>query len=194
MGLVSSDVAIRFPPWKTDAVDELTVLALRAKGGSRPALERFVSETRPDVLKLVRYLGRPADPDDLVQETYERALRTLHLYRGDGPARAWLFSIARRVCIDAGRRSSRRRRLADRLTSQMPPDIHLDAAWIEVEESLAILDADRREAFVLTQFLGLSYEEAAVTIGCPIGTVRSRVARARMQLLDDPALIDRRRA
>lgn len=175
-------------------MDELTVLALRAKGGSRPALERFVAETRPDVLKLVRYLGRPAEPDDLVQETYERALRTLHLYRGDGPARAWLFSIARRVCIDAGRRSGRSRRLADRLTAHTSPEVHVDGAWIEVEELLATLDPDRREAFVLTQFLGLSYEEAAETIGCPIGTVRSRVARARMQLLDDPSFIDRRHA
>jgi RNA polymerase sigma-70 factor, ECF subfamily len=174
-------------------VDELTVLMLRAKGGSRAALDRFVSETRPDVVKLCRYLGSPSEADDLAQETYERAIRNLHLFRGDGPARAWLFSIARRVCADAVRRSGRRRRLADRLAAQAPSDMHLDGSWLEVEELLADLDPDRREAFVLTQFLGLSYEEAAQTIGCPIGTVRSRVARARMQLLDRPCMDEHRR-
>lgn len=174
-------------------MDELTVLALRAKGGSRTALERFVAETRPDVLALCRYLGRPADPEDLVQETFERALRSLHLYRGDGPARAWLFAIARRVCVDSARRSGRRRRLTDRLIAEAEPDGRLDGSWVEVEEMLAGLDPDRREAFVLTQFLGLSYEEAASAIGCPIGTVRSRVARARMQLLDDPVMDEHRR-
>ena len=52
-----------------------------------------------------------------------------------------------------------------------------------VDDLLDVLDPDRREAFVLTQLVGLSYEEAAAVVGCPIGTIRSRVARARADLL-----------
>lgn len=174
-------------------MDELTVLALRAKGGDRTALERFFAMARPDVHRLCQYLGRPGDPDDLTQETLERALGSIHRYRGDGPARGWILSIARRVCADATRRRGRRRRLAERMIATGEPDHHIDGTWLEVEELLDSLDDGRRDAFVLTQFLGLSYEETAAILDCPIGTVRSRVARARMQLIEDPAL-DRHRS
>lgn len=59
---------------------------------------------------------------------------------------------------------------------------------MEIDDLLRGLDSDRREAFVLTQLVGLSYEEAADAIGCPIGTIRSRVARARNQLLEAETL------
>lgn len=160
-----------------------TVLALRAKAGDRRALDELVAVTQPAVWRLCRYLGSPVDPDDLTQETYERALRSLHRFRGDGDARAWLLSIARRVCVDATRRSARQRRLADRIVAVTPVESHRDPHWLEVEELLGSLDPVRREAFVLTQFIGLSYEEAAEVAGIPVGTIRSRVARARHDLL-----------
>lgn len=53
-----------------------------------------------------------------------------------------------------------------------------------LDDVLADLDPDRREAFVLTQYVGLSYEEAAAVVGCPVGTIRSRVSRARSDLAD----------
>lgn len=159
------------------------MLALRAKAGDRRALHDFVAETRPAVWRLCRFLGAPTDPDDLTQETYERALGALHRFRGDGSARAWLLGIARRVCADATRRSIRQRRLAEKVIASTPPDLHHDASWLETDEMLALLDGDRREAFVLTQFVGLSYDEAAEVVGCPVGTIRSRVARARSDLI-----------
>lgn len=58
----------------------------------------------------------------------------------------------------------------------------------EADVSTSDLDDKRRTAFVLTQLVGLSYEEAAATVGCPIGTIRSRVARARQQLVNNDAL------
>ena len=164
-------------------MDELTVLALRAKGGDRAALAAFFAMARSDVHRLCSYLGRPGDPDDLTQETFERALQSLHRFRGDGPARSWLLSIARRVCADATRRRGRRRRLHDRLICEAP-DHHCDDHWTEVADVLQVLDRDRYEAFVMTQFLGLSYQEAAAALECAVGTVRSRVARARMQLIE----------
>ena len=90
-------------------MDHLTVLALRAKAGDRNALDRLVTETLSDVLGVCRYLGKPSDPEDLAQETYARALGSIHRFRGDGSARAWLLSIARRVCADATRSAIKNR-------------------------------------------------------------------------------------
>jgi RNA polymerase sigma-70 factor (ECF subfamily) len=160
---------------------------MRAKTGDRAALDEFVAETLSDVIGVCRYLGRPSDPDDLAQETYTRALGAIHRYRGEGSARAWLLSIARRVCADATRSEIRNRRLDERLITDLIHRNHHDEAWFEVDELLSALDDDRRTAFVLTQLVGLSYEEAAETMDCPIGTIRSRVARARQQLLDEDA-------
>ena len=71
----------------------------------------------------------------------------------------------------------------ERLQRQ-PRDGHrTEHGWTETADLLAHLDTDRREAFVLTQLLGFSYEQAAETCGCAIGTIRSRVARARLDLL-----------
>ncbi|MGA9595076.1 MAG: sigma-70 family RNA polymerase sigma factor [Acidimicrobiia bacterium] len=157
---------------------------MRAKTGDRRALDEFVTTTLPDVLRVCHYLGQPSDPEDLAQETYARAFSAIHRFRGDGSARAWLLSIARRVCADATRREIRERRLDQKLVADLIHADHHDETWLEVDELLTILDEDRRTAFVLTQFVGLSYEETAETMHCPIGTVRSRVARARQQLLD----------
>lgn len=158
-------------------------MALRAKMGDRKALERFVAVTRTDVLQLCRYLGQPWDPDDLAQETYLRALSSLHRFRGDGSARSWLLSIARRVCADATRRAVRDRALHQRLVSSRDSFFYRDSSWVEIHDQLKALSADRRDAFVLTQLLGLTYREAAEVVECPVGTIRSRVARARQQLL-----------
>jgi len=177
-----------FPAWFTVGVDRLTVTALRAKAGDRRALDDLVRGLRPDIWRLCRYLGQPADPDDLTQETFERLLKALHRFRGDGAARSWALSIARRVCVDSTRRAQRERRLDTRLRGDIGHGDHHDVSWHEIDELLEPLDADRREAFVMTQLVGMSYEEAAEAAGCPIGTIRSRVARARIQLLDIGAI------
>ena len=169
-------------------MDHVTVLAMRAKTGDRKALDEFVAATLPDVLGVCRYLGQPSDPEDLAQDTYTRALGSIHRFRGDGSARAWLLSIARRVCADATRYAIRSRNLDRRLVADLVHANHHDETWFEVDELLSVLDDERRTAFVLTQMVGLSYEEAAATVGCPIGTIRSRVARARQQQLADTSL------
>lgn len=172
--------------------DDLTALALAAGRGERAPLEVFVRRTQPDVWRLCAHLGDVDHADDLTQDTYLRALGALPAFRGDAPARAWLLGIARRVCADSIRRRTRRRRLADRLrgepielTSPDPTGGH------DLVPLVDALDPDRKEAFVLTQVLGLPYAEAAEVCGCPVGTIRSRVARARDDLV---ALLDARRA
>jgi RNA polymerase sigma-70 factor (ECF subfamily) len=86
------------------------------------------------------------------------------------------------------------RRLEERTITLANPDPHVDESWLEVEEAISALDPDRREAFVLTQLFGFSYEDAAAAVGCPIGTIRSRVARARADLLEAIESLDQRTA
>jgi RNA polymerase sigma-70 factor (ECF subfamily) len=153
-----------------------------AVNGDDRALGELVRRTQPIVWRVCTILGSPDEVEDLVQETYLRAMRSLTSFRGEAPVQAWLLAIARNVCADHVRRRTRRTRLVDRLRAerteyQQEPTTALD----ELVRSLA---ANRREAFVLTQVCGLSYAEAAEVMDCPIGTVRSRVARARADLLD----------
>lgn len=166
-------------------MDAVTRALLDAQRGDRAALERFVRSTQHDVATLCRYLGDRDNVDDLVQETYQRAFTSLHRFRATGPAKHWLLTIARRTCADNARKRSRRRRLDQRLTSMAGERDALvpDSTPAELDELLMLLDEDRRAAFVLTQLTGLSYDEAATVLDVPIGTIRSRVSRARDQLL-----------
>jgi RNA polymerase sigma-70 factor (ECF subfamily) len=141
-------------------------------------------------------LGDRGCADDLTQETYLRAFGSLHRFQNRSTVRTWLLSIARRVCADAVR-SRRRKRLtllrddADLetlLQERTPVDDVAEGAT--VADLLARLDPDRREAFVLTQLIGLPYVDAAQVAGCPVGTIRSRVARARIDLIGSLAGVD----
>ena len=132
------------------------------------------------------YLTRnPAEADDLVQETYLRAFRSLGAFAGRSSVRTWLLGIARRACADHLRAVVRRRRLDARLAAQALTDLpHPDPAYrLGAADLLQRLSEERRTAFVLTQVLGLSYAEAADVESVPVGTIRSRVARARDELV-----------
>ena len=167
-------------------MDELTSLARAAAGGDRGALARLVRQTQGDVWRLCAHLVDPASADDLTQDTYLRAIGALAKFRGDAPVRVWLLAIARRACAAEIAARSRDRRLALRL-AELPdgelgqPPSEPDSR-ILADDLMAALAPDRRAAFVLTQLLGCSYAEAAVICGCPVGTIRSRVARAREDL------------
>jgi RNA polymerase sigma-70 factor (ECF subfamily) len=171
---------------------ELTGWALRAGCGDRVALENFIRATQRDVWRFVAHFADLQSADDLVQETYLRALGSLPRFAARSSARTWLLSIARRVVIDQVRmarvrpgkatgvdwlRAAEVSQAAQRRTTAGFEEI------VEVNLLLAALDADRRDALVLTQVLGLSYAEAAQVCGCPVGTIRSRVARAREELI-----------
>ncbi|MEM9712706.1 MAG: sigma-70 family RNA polymerase sigma factor [Actinomycetota bacterium] len=162
-------------------MDDWTELALRARDGDTGALEELVRVSQRDVRAVCTHLGDPDTVDDLVQDTYWRAFRSLGGFRNDGTARSWLLAIARHTCADATRRRIRHRR---RSSIAELPEIAVDGgSTAEVDELIARLTTDRRDAFVLTQLVGLSYAEAAEVCGCPVGTIRSRVARARDELL-----------
>lgn len=163
--------------------DDLTALALAAAGGDRAALAAFVRAGQSDVWRLARHLTDGDAADDVTQDTFLRAIAALPGYRGEALARVWLLAIARRAAADHLRAVARRRRLADRVRAARTAAAPDPTGAVTVDLLIGGLDPDRRSAFVLTQVLGLSYEEAAVVCGCPVGTIRSRVARARADLL-----------
>ena len=162
----------------------MTELALAARDGDQAALGRFVRSTQPDVWRLVAHLLDRNEADDITQEVYERALRGLAGFRGESSARTWLLSIARRTCVDAIRRKTRIRVRDERLRVLADERTDRVDELVELDDVLATLDEDRRSAFVLTQLLGYSYQEAAEVCGCPVSTIRSRVARARGDLIE----------
>ncbi|AUG77924.1 RNA polymerase sigma factor [Kitasatospora sp. MMS16-BH015] len=168
----------------------VTAWALAARSGDPAAVERFVRATRADVRRFVAHLsGEPQAADDLTQDTYLRALRSLPRFEGRSSARTWLLSIARRVVVDRYRFAAARPRLLDTEDWQGAAERAQPCALPGFEEGVALgelLDAlprERRDAFVLTALVGLPYEEVAELTGCPIGTVRSRVSRARGVLI-----------
>lgn len=159
-------------------MDEVTLLALAARRGDSAAATQFVRATQTDVWRLCAHLGSRGTADDLTQETYARAFAALHRFAGRSAARTWLLAIARHVCADAVRAAVRMRSVP------VPAQVVADhAESVALTDLLAALDSERREAFVLTQLVGLSYAEAADVCGCPVGTIRSRVARARADLV-----------
>jgi RNA polymerase sigma-70 factor (ECF subfamily) len=123
----------------------------------------------------------------VTQDVYLRAWRALPGFRAESSGRTWLLSITRRACVDAVRRRARWRRLTARLHAESAAGAWERAGLDEVHglgDLIARLAPAQREAFVLTQISGCSYAEAAEMCGVEIGTIRSRVARARHELVE----------
>lgn len=176
----------RVKPAGRAALDaRVTELALAAAAGDRPALGEFIRLTQADVWRFIAHLAGQQKADDLTQDTYLRAMDSLPSFEGRAPARAWLLTIARRVVADQVRHE-----MARPQTPRGPEWMaNHDAAsqdssgTVELTSLIAMLGTERREAFVLTQLLGFTYEQAAEVCGVRIGTIRSRVARARETLV-----------
>jgi RNA polymerase sigma-70 factor (ECF subfamily) len=128
-------------------------------------------------------VGDRAAADDLVQDTLERAWAKLHLFRRGTDLRAWLFTVMHNVHVNQVRAA----RPTDALDDEMPELAQRaaqgDALLVrDLERALAALPAAQREVLLLVALEDLSYEEAARVLGIPIGTVMSRLARAREKL------------
>ncbi|MQA86708.1 MAG: sigma-70 family RNA polymerase sigma factor [Streptosporangiales bacterium] len=158
---------------------------MAAGRGDEAAAAAFVRASQADVWRLLAHLAGRAVADDLTQETYLRAFGALRRFRGESSARTWLLSIARRTAADHLRSRARRPQVVGD-AGETPPDKTAEpdpAGGVAIRMLVQSLEPERRDAFVLTQVLGLSYEEAAQVCGCPVGTIRSRVARARHDLV-----------
>jgi RNA polymerase sigma-70 factor, ECF subfamily len=168
-------------------MNRLTGLLVQARDGNRLALGEAIRLSQGEVWRLAAHLVGNSHADDVTQDVFIRAWRALPSFRAESSGRTWLLSIARRACADAVRRQARWRRLTTRLQAEATTSATA-AAPVEdahgYEELIQRLVPAQREAFVLTQITGCSYAEAAELCGVQIGTIRSRVARARFELVE----------
>ena len=180
-------------PEETSAgVDEQ--LVARAQGGDKRAFELLVRKYQYKIVQLVSRLVGDADAPDVAQETFIKAWRALKNFRGQSAFYTWLYRIgintAKNHLVARGRRPTNQDIDVDEAeqfghTEQMSdvdtPEAVLLSEEIreKVEETIAKLPPDLRQAITLRELDGLSYEEIAEVMNCPIGTVRSRIFRAR---------------
>jgi len=136
----------------------------------------------PALRRYARALTRDADTaDDLVQDTLVRALRSEHLFQGD-EIRSWLYTILTNLNRNRLRSLARRPVLSPIEDNDAPGLAGPEAGGRDIERALAMLVEEQRTALLLVVLEGLSYREVAEVQGVPIGTVMSRLARARVQI------------
>ena len=150
-----------------------TAWALAARAGDPAAIDRFVRALHPDVVRYVARLSSdPQAADDLAQDTFLRALGSLHRFEGRSSARVWLLSIARRAVIDSYRYAAARPRLCVTGDWRTMVERAQPSGLPGFEDGVALLDLldalpdERREAFVLTQLLGLPTSMALDRVCC----------------------------
>jgi RNA polymerase sigma-70 factor (ECF subfamily) len=170
-------------------------LVRRAQRGERGAFDLLVLRYQHKVIKLVaRLLRDPAEAEDVAQEAFVKAYRALASFRGDSAFYTWLYRIAVNTARNA--MASRQRRPLDyeaeltegeqtaveaRMRHTDTPEATVLSEEIRetVNRAVAALPEDLRTAIILREVEGLSYEEIAAAMDCPVGTVRSRIFRAR---------------
>jgi RNA polymerase sigma-70 factor, ECF subfamily len=130
-------------------------------------------------LRLVR--DRPT-AEDVTQEAFIHAYRSLPRFRGTSKFSTWMFRITRNCAVDAIRRRERQRR-RDRAAAPEPEPVRDPSLRTAIDQAVEGLPSDLREAFVLIEVLGLSYRETAVVLGVLAGTLKSRMHRARRLLV-----------
>ena len=146
--------------------------------GFKPSVEATI----PALRRYARALTRDRDvADDLVQDTLVRALRSEHLFHG-GDIRSWLYTILTNLNRNRLRSLARRPSLMPIEDDDAPDMAGPEAGARDIERALASLVDEQRHALLLVVLEGLSYREVAEVQGVPIGTVMSRLARARMQI------------
>lgn len=142
-----------------------------------------IPHLRRYALALVRH---PETADDLVQDCLERALRKRRLWQRRGSVRNWLFRILYNIFIDHARRAAKERGHVPihevGHVGSVPARQELRVACSDIGEALDQLPPQQRAAVILVALEGLSYDEAADALGVPVGTLRSRVSRAREAL------------
>ncbi|BCX89136.1 RNA polymerase sigma-70 factor, ECF subfamily [Methylomarinovum tepidoasis] len=177
------------------AADVDRELVRRVQQGDKKAFDLLVLKYQPKIVQLIsRYIRDPSEALDVAQETFIKAYRALPRFRGDSAFYTWLYRIA--INTAKNHIAARARRPSDseieletaeqfegavRLKDQETPEGILLSEEIAdaVRQAIEELPDELRTAIILREFEGLSYEEIAQAMGCPVGTVRSRIFRAR---------------
>ena len=169
-------------------------LLQRCRGGDQAAWRELVARHTRKVFSVAyRFLGRVDEAEDVTQDVFVKLYLNLDRYRPqEGNFGAWLSSVARNHVIDhyRRRREERRRRLEDPAVLEViasgeegpQRQLERDERVDFVRRGLRALPPDLREPIVLCDLRGLSYDEAATALGIPLGTVKSRINRGRLEL------------
>lgn len=169
-----------------------------AKGGDRDAFERLVLDNQNRVYTLAVRMTRDREEGaDLAQEAFFKAWQGLASFQGDSSFSTWVYRLATNVCIDFLRRQRRRREVepvlslddgdcgwAEPADWSQDPQRHLERAEVSraVARGLDTLPDHHRQVLVMRELSGLSYQEIGEALGLDMGTVKSRIARARLAL------------
>ena len=187
------------PDFPTPSADSDLALVERANAGDTRAFELLVIKYQRRIERLIGRMVRDQDQvQDVAQETFIRAYRALHQFRGEAKFYTWLYRIAvntaKKALLDmkrspvltesalhTGDDEDETSRFGQELTTDETPETVLAAQEIAeaVNAAMEALPEDLRQAVTLREIEGLSYEEIATAMNCPIGTVRSRIFRAR---------------
>lgn len=170
-------------------------LVRRVQRGDKSAYDVLVLKYQHKVLKLVRrYIRDQSEAEDVVQDAFIKAYRALPNFRGDSAFYTWLYRIAintaknslvsagrRPISVDLDAQDAAAAELQSRLKDTDTPERLLltDEIRSVVNRAIDGLPEDLRRAIVLREIEGLSYEDIAASMACPVGTVRSRIFRAR---------------
>ena len=157
-------------------------LLARAQQGEARAFEEIVRTYQADVFRFAWHLTRDRTmAEDVAQDAFLRAYRFMGTYRGDSKFSSWLMRITRNCAMDALRRqkSHLARHENDRPQAGSVADPIVRA---ELDHALSSISDDHREPFLLIEVFGLSYQEAADVLGVRVGTIKSRMHRARLAL------------
>lgn len=171
-------------------------LVERAQGGEKQAFDQLVTKYQRKLLRLLsRFIRDPAEVEDVAQEAFIKAYRALPAFRGESAFYTWLYRIgintAKNYLVAQGRRAPTTTEFdaeeaqgfedAEQLRDIDTPESLLLSKQIgsTVNEAMEALPEELRTAIVLREIDGLSYDEIAKLMQCPIGTVRSRIFRAR---------------
>jgi len=178
------------------------VLVERAQKGEQKAFEMLMSKYQRRLIRLVsRFVNDEHEVNDVAQEAMIRAYRALPNFRGESAFYTWLYRITINtaknflvtlgkqpfVSAEAANEDGDRLDLSDQIADYHTPEAEMMNREIlqTVEASIAQLPDDMRQAITLREMDGLSYEEIARVVDCPIGTVRSRIFRARELIAKD---------
>ena len=177
----------------SDQLDE--DLVLRVQQGDKSAFDLLVIKYQHKIIQLVnRYVKDPSEAQDVAQEAFLKAYRALGNFRGDAAFYTWLYRIAintaKNYLVSRSRRSANYQvdiqdaevfENAPQLQGMETPErLLLNQEIIDtIKAAIDKLPEDMRTAIMLREFEGMSYEEIAVAMDCPVGTVRSRIFRAR---------------
>jgi RNA polymerase sigma-70 factor (ECF subfamily) len=161
-----------------------------ARAGDEAAFAELVLRYAPMVLSLAfASTGSRLDAEDVVQETFLVAWTALPRFRGDAAFSTWLYGLARTRCADRARRAAVRPRLArysgGDAAEAASPDPERRKTALAILTAAARLPLPQRQAVLLRDVQGLSYEEVASVQNVSVGTVRSRIAAARQRIADE---------